>query len=310
MSALLDLQAEIERTNEAVARAERALAAHPDIPSAYETLKAIVQRHARLQKQFAEIAQSNGYDVCHYAIETEDPIPPVRGVAGVLETFQRLFTTVYDAIIGGAPKLIERTAERVSDVTTFGFAFTAPGSLRVVMTVDESKELIPNLKLDEAMANVFRIMKAQRPEEIIEVHRRFGLPAVRIAREWASENTRARFGANVEWHRKDGISRSIRVQIPEIIQLQSAIDRASEKETETTPGELIEVNYEKRTFALRVSPDKIIVGTYENAVSASRPAYIPGRYKAELQISRRILPQDQAESVSYFLIRLAPEGTE
>ena len=55
MNALLELRTEIEQTNEAVARAERAFALHPDIPSAQETLRAIVQRQERLQKEFAEI---------------------------------------------------------------------------------------------------------------------------------------------------------------------------------------------------------------------------------------------------------------
>jgi hypothetical protein len=307
MNALLELRAEIESTNEGVARAQRALALHPEIPSAKETLRAIVQRRERLEAEFAAAAKEAGRDVCKYAIETDDPIPAMRDITNVWGTFQRLFTTVYDVVVSGAPKQIEKFSETILEKTKFGFGYTFPGSIGVVMTVDPGDGLVPDTALDTAMKNVFDIISVRRPEDVIEVNRRFGLAAVRIAREWAAENARAGFGANVEWRGTEPMPRRLRLQSPEINQLESAIDRAAEYRTETIPGELVVVNYEERTFQMRLSPELAISGTYDDAVSIDRPAQVPHRYKAEMQISRRIISKGEEDRVSYFLVRLDPE---
>lgn len=133
------------------------------------------------------------------------------------------------------------------------------------------------------------------------------MATVRVAHEWASDNARARFGANVEWRGTDPMPRRLRIQAPEIIQFESAIDRAAEHRIETIPGELVELDYEKRTFQMRLGPDKLISGTYDDAVSPDRPARIPYRYRAEMQINRRIIAQGEEEATTYFLLGLSEE---
>ena len=309
MSTLLDIQDEIQRTNEAVARAERAVANHPMLLSAQATLRGFAQLRDRLQAEFEEAAAATRHDVCRYAIETDDPMPAMSDIAGVWETFQRLFTAVYDVIVNKGPKQRERISDAAADATRFGFAYTFEGSIGVVMTVDQGPGLIPNTALDDAMKSVFEIMGARRPEEIIEVNRRFGLATVKIVREWAADNARARFGANVEWRGASPTPQHFRIQTPEIIQLESAIDRAAEHRTEEIEGDLIEVNYEERTFQMRTSPSKqLISGTYDDAISLDQPAQVPSRYRAHVRVSRRILSQGDEDQISYFLVRLDPGG--
>ena len=294
MNALLELRAEIERTNEGVARAERAVALYPDIPSTAETLKAIVQRRDRLQAEFMRAAELARRDVCKYAIETEDPIPAMQDIAAVWGTFQRLFTTVYDVIVSHAPKQIEKFSESILAKTRFGFAYTFEGSVGVVMTVEQGGDLVPDTALDVAMTCVFEIMKSQRPEEIIDVSRRYGLATVRVMREWAAENARARFGANVEWVGTGPMPQRLRLQVPEIIRLEGAINRAAEQTDETREGELIGVNYEERTFQMRTSPEQLLIsGTYDDAVSLENPAQVPSRYIAYVRVSRRIFLRER-----------------
>jgi hypothetical protein len=308
MSMLLDLQSEIQRTNEAVARAERAVANHPTLLSAQATLRGFVQLRDRLQEEFAAAAQEAGRDVCRYAIETEDPMPALRDIASVWGTFQRLFTIVYDVTVSGRPKQNESYSETVANAARFGFAYTFSGSVGVVLTVDQGSDLIPDTGLDAAMKNVFEIMSARRPEAVIDVNRRFGLAAVRIAREWAAENSRAHFGANVEWRGTDKSPQRFRIQTPEIIQLESAIDRATETRTDTIFGKLVDVNIEERSFQIRLDSETLISGTYTNAISPERPAIVPSRYRAEVEIRTRILQQETEASVEYFLLSLSPDG--
>jgi hypothetical protein len=303
MSMLLDLQRELQETNDAVARAERALGQYPNLPSVEATLRAIVQRRDRLQEEFAAVAQSSGHDVCRYWIETTEPNPSIINITDVLGSFQKLFTAVYDAITN-APKQIASWGSEASAATRLGFAYTVPGSIGIVMVVDESRELIPDRKLDEAITGVFEMMRARRPEQVLDLSRRFGLATVRVAREWAAENAKAGFGANVEWRRKDDVQQRVRLQTPEIIQLESAIDRASHKQTEKVTGELVEVNVEEKTFRMRVDLENFIPGTYADAITPERPASVPHRYEATIEVTRRILSQGAEDSVSYFLVRL------
>jgi len=303
MSTLLDLQTELHEINEAVARAERTLSQYPDLPSVEATLRAIVQRRDRLQEQFVAVAQASGHDVCRYWIETTDPNPSVLDVTDVLGSFQKLFTAVYDAITN-APKQIASWGSEASAATKLGFAYTVPGSIGIVMIVDESSELIPDRKLDEAITGVFEMMSARRPEQVLDLSRRFGLATVRVAREWAAENAKAGFGVNVEWHRKDDARQRVRLQTPEIIQLESAIDRASNRQIEKFVGELVEVNVEERTFRMRLDLETVISGTYADVISPEKPARVPHRYAATMQVTRRILTQGTEDSVSYFLVRL------
>lgn len=63
MSTLLDIQAEIQQTNEAVARAEHAVANHPTLLSAQATLRGFVQLRDRLQAEFVEAARLIGFPI-------------------------------------------------------------------------------------------------------------------------------------------------------------------------------------------------------------------------------------------------------
>jgi hypothetical protein len=127
---------------------------------------------------------------------------------------------------------------------------------------------------------------------------------VRVAREWAAENAKAGFGAHIEWRRKDDVRHRVRLQTPEIIQLETAIDRASHKHTDKLIGELIEISVEEHSFRIRLDLDKVIFGTYADAITQNKPAIVPHRYQATVEVTQRLLPQSAEESVTYFLVRL------
>lgn len=169
MSTILDLQRELQEINEAVARAERVLAQHPELPSAQATLEGIIGRQDRLRAEFAAAAVTDGRDICQYAIETDNPNPSMRDITSVLGTFQRLFTTVYDALVTG-PKQRERHSDSIISATALGFAYSFAGSVGVVMTIEKGPGLLGDMNLDKAMNSVFEIMKARNPEEVIEVN--------------------------------------------------------------------------------------------------------------------------------------------
>jgi hypothetical protein len=53
--------------------------------------------------------------------------------------------------------------------------------------------------------------------------------------------------------------------------------------------------------------DKIINGTFDAAISASKPAQLPKTYQATVTISQKIvLPESGEEEIHYHLVRLDP----
>jgi hypothetical protein len=304
MSMLLDLQKELQETAEAVARAERALMRFPDMPSVQATLQAMVQRQVRLREEFEILAQQSGFDVCHYKIETTQSRPPINYITSVLERFQDLFTTVYDAIVT-QPKQIARASAEVIAATTFGFGFTFPGSIGVALTLDDNQRLLGDPAFDEAMAAVFQMMETRTPDGVLDLSRKYGVATIRMTQQWAKANASARFGADIQWQRKDSGRRRLRIQEPEINQLERTISQTTERTIELLTGELIVVDVEQKMFQMRVGT-RIIRGTYGDAISIINPAALPRQYRAELEVSSRILSGEREEEKTYFLVNLEP----
>src|SRR5712671_3507446 len=98
MSRLAELQMDLQSAAAAVAHAERTLATHPNVPSVLATLRTIQNRRASLEEQLFAAADELGLDACGYRIDLEGHVAPISGLTAVLGIFQKMFTTVYDAL--------------------------------------------------------------------------------------------------------------------------------------------------------------------------------------------------------------------
>jgi hypothetical protein len=305
MSRLAQLQQDLQLASAAVARAERVLAQYPNLPSALATLRTIENRRSSLEEQFFAAAAEAGLDVCGYRIEHSGSTASISGLTAVLGKFQKLFTTVYDALQHDGPKKKKaRVSAEVADATSLQFAYTFPGSVGVMMTLPNEKLLFES-KLDDAMKKTFELMTAQDAEHIQVLTDTVGLPAVRIAHEWAEENVTAGFGADIAWRRGDELKTEIRVQIPQITHLASVLRLMKAKEQIEVVGQLLDVAITDRTFQMDVD-DKIIHGTFDyTLINAMHPVQLPKTYLATLTISQRVaLPESGAEQIEYHLLRL------
>jgi hypothetical protein len=133
-----------------------------------------------------------------------------------------------------------------------------------------------------------------------------GLPAIRFAHTWASENIKAGFGADITWRRDDVVKRELRVQPLEIAQLESVLRNMKAREEVIVVGELFHLDLHEHTFRMQVM-DKIIQGTFDKAISNQHPAQLPKTYKATMNISQKIVLDDSGEEqIDYFLLRLDP----
>ena len=242
MSQLGEIQERIEITGEAISRAERALALHPDRLSTAATLRAFVLMRERLERDFLREAETLELGVFSYRVEFPNRArATISGLTGALGTFQKLFTTVYDAIVNGPKKRAKPSAE-VVDATAFGFSYTFPGSVGFMMTLANERLLLGQTKLDEAMDKTFALVKTRDELGIQAMTETVGLPAVRLVHQWAVENDKAGFGADLIWQPRHGERSELRVQPQEIRDLAYVVSSAMAKEQVEAIGDLVHVN--------------------------------------------------------------------
>ncbi|ABD89531.1 hypothetical protein [Rhodopseudomonas palustris] len=307
MSRLAELQRDLQSAAVAVAHAERTLATHPNVPSVLATLRTIQNHRASLEEQFFAAADEFGLDACGYRIELEGHTASIAGLTAVLGTFQKIFTTVYDALENGPKKTAKNSAETI-EATTLGFAYTFPGSVGVMMTLANDRMLF-EAKLDNAMGKTFDLIRANDSEELQYLSEVVGIPAVRLVHQWAEENVKAGFGADIVWRRDDVVKREVRVQAPEIAQKAAIIRAMRAHETAVVVGELLDVDILEHTFRMKVS-DRIIQGTFDGAITSKKPAQLPKTYQATLQIMQKVVADESGhEQIDYFLVGLeSPPG--
>jgi hypothetical protein len=307
MSRLEDLQKELQRAAAAVVRAERTLAANPDVPSVAATLKTILKHQENLHEQFVAAAAEQGLDVCDYRIELDSKPPTITGMTAVLSTFQKVFTSVYNAKKHG-PKLTAKVGAEIVAATELGFAYAYPGSLGIMMTLPNDRLLVGESDLDEAMGQTLELLGARDKTTVEALTEIVGLPAVRLAHQWATENAKAGYGADIKWQRKASVRKEVRLQRQEIAEVAASIREATKKEELVVLGELVDVSLSSHTFVMKLH-DRVIHGEFKDAINAKHPALLPTTYRATLNVIQKIVIDDGKEEINYFLVRLdSPEG--
>jgi hypothetical protein len=267
-------------------------------------LRTIQKRLANLEEEFLAVAAEQGLDVCDYRIELDDEPATISGFTAVLSTFQKVFTSVYDAVLRG-PKLTSKAGAETIAATEFRFAYTYPGSLGVMMTLGDENLLLGETKLSEAMGQTLELLDARDKAKVESMTEVVGLPAVRLAHQWATENAKAGFGADIIWVSNVSAKKELRLQKQEIAEVASSIRQATAKEEIIVIGELLDVALSSHTFQMRLS-DKTIQGEFRDAINAAHPAQLPRTYRATLNVIRKIVIEDDKEEITYFLVRLDP----
>jgi hypothetical protein len=304
MSLLADLQDDLQAASAAVAHAERTATLYPDVPSVLATLRTIEAHRRSLEEQFAAAANDLGLDICSYRIEFDDRRrATIASLTAALGTFQKVFTSVFDALTNGAKQRARTVSDYVLDATSFGFGYTFPGSVGFMMTLANERILMGPTKLDDAMKATLALISVRDPERVQAMTEDVGLVSVRLAHQWALENSKGHLGADISWQRQEEVKLRLRLQPQEIIEVAGSIGAAIAQEQVQVIGELLHVNVFEHTFEM-IAEGKRISGTFSRAISESNPAKLPKQYLATLTINTKVALVDGEEQVSYFLVSL------
>ncbi|MCG3773878.1 MAG: hypothetical protein JW395_0694 [Nitrospira sp.] len=308
MTYITDLQHGLDDTQATVAQLERALVEHGASPSLAAMIRSLEKRSQTLQAEFARASHALGIDVCHYRLFGESAHPPVLALAKSLETFQTLFSVVYEALETATPKLRARIGPDVQAKTTFQFGYSYPGSLGIALTIENERRLLGDSTVDAAIQTIFDMAKATTSEEIASHVEQVGVASVRHMYQWAFENARSGLGVEIEWRRENETRTSLLTQQPEFERLYQTIDLASEEQTEdvTLEGMLEGADVRTRTFRLRLTDGSEVRGKLQDAIGINSTVELPKPYRVSVRRTSKTLYSTEQEAVTYQLLSLTP----
>jgi hypothetical protein len=308
MSALLAVQDKLLSTNALIARIERAAASNAPTLATLSNLRSLVHQRTLLQREFEIIAHRNEIDVYHYRIL---PIATERltldGVTNAWKTFQTLFSVVYDALKNG-PKLTARIGAAEAADTAFGFGYSYPGSLGVVLTLPNEKLLVGETFLGLATQETFKLAQAKTSEEIAASAKRLGPPAIRALYKWSEAHVNHGLGAGIEWRREDREDASVLIQYQQMEALQGAIRHTSDitESVITVEGVLDGAHVTQKTFCVKLPDGTSIEGSFADAIGNDHAVELPKRYRFTIRKTTKMQYAYDKEQVRYLLLDLTP----
>lgn len=304
MSLLLELQDQIQDTEAAIARVERATATDQS-PALLSMSRSLEKRRAELQQEFLRVAKDLGVDVCSYRIFETGGHPKLTGVTKSLGDFQQMFSVTYDALKNG-PKDRTRLSVEVEQGSAFEFSYAFSGSIGVVLTMASEQMLFGGSEFDQTISIIREMASATTPKQVLEYARKLGPAPVRTVYRWASDNAAYGLGTDVQWRNGSALERQLFIQPQEFRRLAATIAETSDEESVELPldGDLVGADIPRKSFHMRFDGGDEIRGSFTDAISESHRVELPKRYRAYLRRTVSVKYSTEEEETKYFLIRL------
>jgi hypothetical protein len=249
----LDFNSALERAAQLQAKASslaEALARSPNDRGLQVTLASVRRLAERAEEELKEVAQSSQVDLCHYrAVQTVDGPYRAADFANSIVTYQELLTALYDFVRNG-PRLVARYSEAVKAQSQLNIAYTYPGSIGVLFTVENNRDLFNEGQLDRVIDALNQITDISSIDQVKHVARHMGLNVVRSAFRWADRNWQAAYSVEVQWRRSDAVIRGGLVPRARFLNIKSLISQTSEVEPREfeSIGTLVGFNVLSDTF--------------------------------------------------------------
>ncbi len=306
MSKLLETIEKLRDTEAAIKRLERTAAQHPELPSVTASLRSLYKRQRDLEVAFSTQTDEEWLDVCRYRIlpEREESLT-LPSLTSALGDFQALFTLVYDTMKNG-PKERGRASADAAAATTFGFAYSFTGSVGFVLTLPNERLLMNETDLDRAMSTVFDMAKAETPEEIAGFAKELGAAPIRTMYRWVSDHVRSGLNVDINWQREEEPRANLFIQVPELENLQQAIDATSDEVEEilVITGQVVGLDVRNHSFHIELEDESEIKGKMSEGVGFEHTVEVPNRYTAHIRKTTKINYATDQDIVSYYLLSL------
>ncbi len=308
MNAVIELQGMLLETQDLLAHLEQAVQKNPHSIGLRINSQSAAKRFQELEGEFQRIAAESSIDVCRYRLfgVSHDTKISVLALTDTLREFQKLFSTAYGAIKHG-PRSKPVDAD-IAKETSLNFGYSFAGSVGVVMTL-ENRKLLVESSLDAAMQGVFDIAKARTEQEVVKASATLGGPTVRALYNWVTDHLSHNLGVDVQWVRGPVVKGSLTLQVPELKQLATVLQAASEPVDDEVVFDGTVEGCEHRSslrFHFLTDDGTEIKCPYKaGVISKENPLKSPARYRATFKKkAKKIIATNQDVDASYLLIKL------
>lgn len=306
MNSLLDLQDKLRTTGEALGKLQAEIPRHPESRALQSNILSLRKLHTNLQREFQEVSDQLGMDVCRYRVL--DDRPTAKAFSRAIGNFQEAFSLAYDGLRNG-PKPRRNISVDAGYKTELRLAYAFPGSFGVVFTIPNSRLMLDMpTYLDDAVEAVFSIAKSKDDTSIVsKAAKLLGRAPIAAIYDWAKGNAQGNVGASIQWTRSEVVKEAVDIQVPEFQVLAESLERTSEKVTTevTLVGVLVGADVTSRRFHfIEDHATESIRGRFADAISVVQTARLPERYIALLKKTVEITYATERENITYFLIRL------
>lgn len=308
MSNLLDLQAQLQDTSEAIAKSEQALASQPASGPAKAMLRSFEKRRQALEERFFAAASLVGTDLCSYRFFSDGARPSLSPICGALIDFQALYSLAYDAIKTGPKRRSRKVPQDVVDETSFSLGYTFSGSVGVVLTFDNRRLELFGTALDESMQAVASLASAKTSADILQCGRLLGVPAVRAAHKWASTHVASSLGAEIGWRKGKDVLLNLFLEPGDFSDLVATINNTTEtiEEDIEVEGRLVGADVQRRTFHLILPTGEELRGNFSSSISPTQTFEVGRTYNTTLKRKVKVYyATEEEEGATYQLLMAA-----
>lgn len=298
---LRDVSAELTRLEDIIGR-------NPQYPSLQLDRASLEKRQHTLELELAELSAQQHLDICSYRfIGDAKRRYPLSALTNALREFQSVVTTAYDAIKTGVKRRARISAE-IAEESSFDFGYVFAGSLGFVLTMPNERMLIGESELDRAIATIFEVMDADRPQRIAELAKIVGVPTIRRIHGWAESHIANDLSADIQWRRREELRSRIIKQPPELKVLAEIIESTSEMETELLElhGLLVGLDTDLGTFHMKFEGADDIRGTLAEEFRYDPLYSLNVAYTASLIKSTIVHYAYESEETRWSLVGLEP----
>ena len=260
------------------------------------------RRAERSERLLEGYAQSSQIDLIRYRLVRSSDVYAAEAVADSVHSFQRSFTAGADFIESG-PKQKAKFSRELEERARLNFAYTFPGSLGIVLSVENNRSNLFHEGEYDRIIDVFdQFLGVSDEHEAIDASRSLGSALITQLCRWVDVNAKWENSVEFILKRGDGINRGEFVAKNKFFDLHGIFGQATDEEPHSFEAEgiLVGLDIEIGNFHFVVPGGESYKGSLDEAFVKEKTT-VGARYVANINEKRKRAVATGNETVSYKL---------
>lgn len=282
---------------------------HPGDRMVMASLQSLKAHAEHLEHQWIEECRTKQIEVCRYKLISRlADVYQATAFARSLLEFQGLFAQIFDAKAQGVLRRRAIISGEIVSQTGFYFAYSYPGSLGVVLTLQDQPTLFGG-KFEESIAAFQQVMGIEDEDDVRDIARTLGDAVVKRVYDWSTVNYLAGYSVDVTWtgfretYAGQMVDRDAFGRIIEFIGRTSDIER----QTVRVVGTLVAIDVVGKRFRLVVPDGEDFRGSLSETFDLARQWSVNRTYAARIIVEAVTRYATQQTQVNYRLENLETE---